>query len=114
MLAALASAAVGDGIRTVALRGRGRACSAGGDLTAVAAGEKMGHPSARGAAIWNLAKPVIAAVHGYRLGQAYELATTCDLTIAAESAQFGEVEVNHGWGPPLPPGLGVEPPSVPA
>jgi enoyl-CoA hydratase/carnithine racemase len=102
ILAALARAAADDAIRAVVLRGSGRAFSAGGDLKAVAAGEEMGHPSALGAAIWNLSKPVIAAVHGYCLGQAYELAAACDLTIAAESAQFGEVEVNHGWGPPLP------------
>jgi enoyl-CoA hydratase len=102
MLAALSRAAADNAVRAVVLRGSGRAFSAGGDLKAVAAGEKMGHPSALGAAIWNLAKPVIAAVHGYCLGQAYELAVACDLTIAAESAQFGEVEVNHGWGPPLP------------
>jgi enoyl-CoA hydratase len=102
ILSGLARAAADDAVRAVVLRGRGRAFSAGGDLKAVAAGEQMGHPSALGAAIWNLGKPVIAAVHGYCLGQAYELAAACDLTVAAESAQFGEVEVNHGWGPPLP------------
>jgi enoyl-CoA hydratase len=102
VLAALARAQSDDAVRVVVLRGAGRAFSAGGDLKAVAAGEEMGHPSALGAAIWNLTKPVLAAVHGYCLGQAYELAAACDLTIAAESAQFGEVEINHGWGPPLP------------
>ena len=55
-----------------------------------------------GQAIWNLAKPVIAAVHGYCLGQACELAGVCDLTVATTSAKFGEVEVGLGWGPPLP------------
>jgi enoyl-CoA hydratase len=102
LLAALARAEADEAIRVVVLRGSGRAFSAGGDLKAVAAGEEMGHPSALGAAIWNLSKPVVAAVHGYCLGQAYELAAACDLTIAAESAQFGEVEINHAWGPPLP------------
>jgi enoyl-CoA hydratase len=102
VLAALARAEGDDAVRVVVLRGAGRAFSAGGDLKAVAAGEETGHPSALGAAIWNLTKPVVAAVHGYCLGQAYELAAACDLTIAAESAQFGEVEINHGWGPPLP------------
>lgn len=102
ILAALARAEGDGAVRVVVLRGSGRAFSAGGDLKAVAAGEEMGHPSALGAAIWNLSKPVVAAVHGYCLGQAYELAAACDLTIAGESAQFGEVEINHGWGPPLP------------
>jgi hypothetical protein len=91
-----------DAVRVVVIRGSGRAFSAGGDLVAVAAGEDVGHPATLGRAIWSLAKPVIAAVHGYCLGQACELAAVCDLTVAAESATFGEVEINHGWGPPLP------------
>jgi len=95
-------AAGDDTVRVVVIRGSGRAFSAGGDLKAVAAGEDVGHPKALGRAIWNLAKPVIAAVHGYCLGQACELAGVCDLTVAGRSARFGEVEINHGWSPPLP------------
>ena len=102
ILAALERAAGDDTIRSVVIRGSGRAFSAGGDLKAVAAGEDVGHPVVLGQAIWNLAKPVIAAVHGYCLGQACEVAGVCDLTVAARSATFGEVEINHGWGPPLP------------
>jgi enoyl-CoA hydratase len=102
VLAALERAASDDAIRAVVIRGSGRAFSAGGDLKAVAAGEDVGHPVVLGQAIWNLAKPVIAAVHGYCLGQACEVAAVCDLTVAARSATFGEVEINHGWGPPLP------------
>jgi enoyl-CoA hydratase/carnithine racemase len=102
VLAALERAAGDDAIRAVVIRGSGRAFSAGGDLKAVAAGEDVGHPAALGQAIWNLGKPVIAAVHGYCLGQACELAAVCDLTVATQSARFGEVEINHGWGPPLP------------
>lgn len=102
ILAALERAAADDAVRAVVLRGSGRAFSAGGDLKAVAAGEDVGHPVTLGRAIWNLTKPVIAAVHGYCLGQACELAAICDLTVAGRSATFGEVEINHGWGPPLP------------
>jgi enoyl-CoA hydratase/carnithine racemase len=102
ILAALERAAADDAVRAVVLRGSGRAFSAGGDLKAVAAGEGVGHPVTLGRAIWNLTKPVIAAVHGYCLGQACELAAICDLTVAGRSATFGEVEINHGWGPPLP------------
>jgi enoyl-CoA hydratase/carnithine racemase len=102
LLRALEQAAADDAVRSVVIRGSGRAFSAGGDLKAVAAGEDVGHPKRLGQAIWDLPKPVIAAVHGYCLGQAFEVAAVCDLTIAAASAVFGEVEINHGWGPPLP------------
>ncbi|HUN37918.1 MAG TPA: enoyl-CoA hydratase/isomerase family protein [Trebonia sp.] len=102
ILEGLARAAGDDAVRAVVIRGNGRAFSAGGDLKAVAAGEDVGHPVVLGQAIWNLAKPVIAAVHGYCLGQACEVAAVCDLTVAARSTTFGEVEINHGWGPPLP------------
>lgn len=102
ILEGLERAAGDDAVRAVVLRGNGRAFSAGGDLKAVAAGEDVGHPVVLGQAIWNLAKPVIAAVHGYCLGQACEVAAVCDLTVAARSTTFGEVEINHGWGPPLP------------
>ena len=42
---------------------------------------------------WTLRKPVIASVQGHALGGGCELAMLCDLTIAAEDAQFGEPEV---------------------
>lgn len=102
LLAGLDRAAGDESVRSVVIRGQGRAFSAGGDLKAVARGEDVGHPRVLGQAIWNLPKPVIAAVHGYCLGQACEVAAVCDLTVATASSTFGEVEINHGWGPPLP------------
>jgi enoyl-CoA hydratase/carnithine racemase len=101
LLAALEKAADDDDVRAVVLSGNGRAFSAGGDVKAVAAGEDVGDPKSLGYAIWEMPKPVIAKVHGYCLGQAYELSSMCDLTVAGESAQFGEVEVGRGWGPPV-------------
>ncbi|HYM30140.1 MAG TPA: enoyl-CoA hydratase-related protein, partial [Candidatus Cybelea sp.] len=39
--------------------------------------------------IWDMAKPVIAQVHGYCLAGGSELATACDLVYVAEDAQIG-------------------------
>jgi len=42
---------------------------------------------------WDMKKPVVAAVQGHALGGGCELAMLCDLTIAADNAQFGEPEI---------------------
>ena len=55
------------------------------------------------AIIRDIPKPVIARVNGFAIGGGNVLATLCDLTIAAESAQFGQVgpkvgSFDAGWG----------------
>ena len=47
---------------------------------------------------WDSPKPTIAAVHGYCLGSAMELALACDLTVASEECFFGAPEVRFGSG----------------
>jgi enoyl-CoA hydratase len=49
--------------------------------------------------IANLRKPVIAAVAGYALGGGCELAMICDLVIAADTARFGQPEIQLGVMP---------------
>jgi enoyl-CoA hydratase len=47
---------------------------------------------------WDCPKPTIAAVHGYCVGGAFEVMLACDVTIASETALFGEPEVRFGSG----------------
>jgi len=49
-------------------------------------------------AFWNLSKPTIAAVNGPALAGGFELMLGCDLSIAVETAVFGEPELKFGAG----------------
>lgn len=91
------------GIRVTILRGAGACFSAGYDLsrengrhvqplpfhTAAGAGEWARHVVEGCFRIWDLAKPVIAQVHGWCLAGGSELATAADLVYVAEDAQIG-------------------------
>ena len=97
---ALRAADTDDAVRVTIIRGAGPAFSAGYDLSAdLAAGRP--YPTAGGDgnwprhvvegwfSIWDLAKPVIAQVHGWCLAGGTELAAACDLVYAADDAQIG-------------------------
>ena len=56
--------------------------------------------------IRDVPKPVIARVNGFAIGGGNVFATLCDLTIAADTAKFGQVgpkvgSVDGGWGTAL-------------
>jgi len=50
-------------------------------------------------AVWSSTKPTIAAVDGWCLAGACELAMACDMIIATDRAKFGEPEIRFGSGP---------------
>lgn len=87
-------------VRVTILRGAGPCFSAGYDLgggtappfpfnTARGAGHWARHVVDGCFRVWDLAKPVIAQVHGWCLAGGSELATACDLVYVAEDAQIG-------------------------
>lgn len=100
---ALEQAEADDDVRAIVLTGAGRAFSAGGDLQSTPPPDNDPTPGGMqiNLKIWNMAKPVIAAVRGYAVGQGCELAGMCDVTIAADDAVLGEIQIRHGFGPPI-------------
>ena len=97
--------AIGEQIDTVGcviLRGEGRSFSAGNDLKAIQNGERA--PSAHFQsetleAIERLPQPVIAAVQGHCYTGSLELALSCDLMIASNSAKFSDTHGKWGMSP---------------
>jgi enoyl-CoA hydratase len=97
---ALRAADADPGVSLSIVRGAGPCFSAGYDLaadnsvgqpyqTAGGAGQWSRHVVEGWFAIWDLAKPVVAQVHGYCLAGGSELATACDVVFVAEDAQIG-------------------------
>lgn len=89
-----------ESINVTIIRGAGKAFCAGYDLgganhkeqpyyTPGGIGNWPRHVVEGWFSIWDLAKPVIAQVHGYCLAGGTELATGCDLIYVAEDAQIG-------------------------
>lgn len=96
-----------DSIRCIVLRGRGRAFCAGDDLKGMAANreewEQREFTLRREAGferlfkrLYNVRKPVIAALHGFTVGAGAVIALACDIRIAADDARIGFVFVKRG------------------
>ncbi len=114
MHAALDEADGDADVRCIILTGAGRAFSAGFDIAPGEGGRSRLDPSGRQIGdylkerwdrdktvsdrllhFWRLGTPVIAAVNGWCLGGGFWYMLACDMTIAADTATFGQPEVRH-------------------
>jgi enoyl-CoA hydratase/carnithine racemase len=112
ILWALADAEDDPNVGCVLLRGEGPAFSSGGDLTgntpretAFEQQEFVERADAFHARVRDARIPVVAAVHGFCLGAALQLVSSCDLVVASEDARFGVPEGRIGLvgaGPLVP------------
>jgi enoyl-CoA hydratase len=89
-----------DKIGSIVLTGSDKAFAAGADIKDMA--NKSYHQAfmedfiASWGQVSHTRKPVIACVRGYALGGGCELAMMCDMIIAADTAKFGQPEINLG------------------
>lgn len=94
------------GIGAILLSGSEKAFAAGADIKEMSSQEYADVYLSDWFAQWDeftrVRTPTIAAVSGYALGGGCELAMMCDLLIAADTAQFGQPEIDLG----VLPGMG--------
>ena len=96
--AALLALDADPAIGAIVITGSAKAFAAGADIAAMADWSYMDvyqsdFITRNWETIRRVRKPVIAAVAGFAMGGGCELALTCDLVIAAESAQFALPEI---------------------
>jgi enoyl-CoA hydratase len=89
-----------DDVRVIIVTGGEKVFAAGADIKEMSErgpfDEKLRERLAYRDQINKISKPVIAAVSGFALGGGCELAMSCDIIIASETARFGQPEVNIG------------------
>lgn len=90
-------------IRVTILTGSDRAFAAGADIAQMVEATPIDQICDNRFRAWQqlsmMTKPIIAAVNGFALGGGCELAMTCDLIIAGDSAKFGQPEISIGTTP---------------
>ncbi|MFK7751740.1 MAG: enoyl-CoA hydratase [Sedimentitalea sp.] len=90
-----------DKVRCIVITGSDKAFAAGADIKEMS---QMGFVDVFSSNLFasacerinTIRKPMIAAVAGYALGGGCELAMSCDFIIAADTAKFGQPEINLG------------------
>ena len=98
---ALAEFERNDSLGAIVITGNEKAFAAGADITEMKEktymeAYKQNFITENWEEVTSCRKPVIAAVAGYALGGGCELAMMCDFIIAADSAKFGQPEINLG------------------
>ncbi|MCX6502590.1 MAG: enoyl-CoA hydratase-related protein [Microbacterium sp.] len=95
-----------EAIGAIVLTGSERAFAAGADIKEMAdkgyRDMALGNPFAGLETLARVRTPIVAAVAGFALGGGCELAMMCDIILAADTAKFGQPEINLG----VIPGLG--------
>ena len=92
-----------DEVGAVVVTGSEKAFAAGADIKEMLARDFAAANGSDFIACWQRIaahrKPVIAAVAGFALGGGCELAMMCDFILAADTAKFGQPEINLGTIP---------------
>ncbi len=92
-----------DDVRAIIITGNSRAFAAGADIKQMAGKTAIDMLNIDQFSTWDqirkTKKPIIAAVSGFALGGGCELAMTCDMIIASETAMFGQPEIKIGVMP---------------
>ncbi len=87
-------------IGCMVVTGSDRAFAAGADIKEMADRSAVTMMTGGDVTDWSrltrIGKPIIAAVSGFALGGGCEIAMTCDMIVASETAQFGQPEINLG------------------
>jgi enoyl-CoA hydratase len=90
-------------IRAIILTGGEKVFAAGADIKQMASASAIDMLTIDQFSTWDqirkTKKPIIAAVSGFALGGGCELAMTCDMIIASETARFGQPEIKIGTMP---------------
>jgi enoyl-CoA hydratase len=100
LVARLSELDADEQVRCIVLAGDERAFAAGADIAELAAATAVELYQAPRVARWDairkLSTPLVAAVSGWCLGGGCELAMTCDLIVASDTARFGQPETGLG------------------